>query len=62
MRTFSKVLRAFVTSNPNFLVFLTGFSLFLVSLAQVSPAVAGVSGGLILMAVAVWPFLIARKP
>lgn len=62
MRTFSKQIGTFVARNPNLSVFLVGFAVFSGAVASYSGLLAGLCGGLILMGVGVYPFLIVRKP
>lgn len=57
MRTFSKL----IALNPHAAVFLAGFVAYCGSMAAISPAFAGVSGGVILMGVAVYPVVVSRK-
>lgn len=61
MQSFSKAIAGFVASNPNFLLFLCGFSVFCGSVSIYSAALAGIAGGVILMTIAAYPFLKARK-
>jgi ABC-type transport system involved in cytochrome c biogenesis permease component len=61
LRTFCRRFAAFVAGNPNLSVFLVGFAVFSGALAQYSAVVAGVSAGGILMAVAAYPVIAARK-
>jgi hypothetical protein len=53
---------AFLARNPNLSVFLVGFGVFCAALGSYSWLIAGTAGGTILMAVAVYPFLVTRKP
>jgi hypothetical protein len=59
--TFSRLIRAFIAGNPNLLVFLVGFTVFSWAVGTYSVPLAGMCGGVILMTIAVYPFLIARK-
>ncbi len=62
MKTFSTKFAGFVASNPHLTLFVLGFAVFAGSLAQwVSGPVAGVVGGGILMAVAIYPLVTVRK-
>lgn len=51
----------FIAENPNFLVFLVGFTVCCASIATYSQALAGLVGGVILMGLAAYPFLTTRK-
>ncbi len=62
LRTFSTKFAGFLASNPHLTLFVLGFAVFAGSLAQwVSGPVAGVVGGGILMAVAIYPLVTVRK-
>jgi hypothetical protein len=54
-------LTGFVAENPNLSVFVLGFAVFCGAIASYSRPLAGAVGGAILMAVAVYPFLMPRK-
>jgi hypothetical protein len=60
LRTFSKTFGGFVAKNPSFSVFLAGFLAFSGSIAWWSVPVAGLCSGVILMTVAVFPY-VSRK-
>lgn len=48
-------------ANPHAIVFLVGFTAFVAGLAQWSGPLASITGGGLLMLVAVWPFLTPPK-
>lgn len=50
-----------LTGNPNATVFVLGLSVLCASVAQWSGPLAGSIAGVVLMAVAVYPFLARRK-
>jgi hypothetical protein len=56
-----RIISNFVVENPHLIVFLLGFVPFCGGLAMISAPWASVAGGLILMGVAVFPFLRSRK-
>jgi hypothetical protein len=63
LRTFSRSLARFTVENPHLTLFVLGFAVFCGSLSRwVSGPVAGVVGGGILMAVAIYPLVMVRKP
>jgi hypothetical protein len=62
LQTFSRAVVAFAAGNPNLVVFTAGFLAFSSAMAAYSWQMAGVCAGVILMAVAAAPAVMARKP
>lgn len=57
MRTISRSFGRFLRENVNFLAFLVGFLVFSVALGSYSLRVVGLVDGLVVMAVALYPYL-----
>jgi hypothetical protein len=61
LRNFSRLLVRFLAGNQNLVVFLAGFILFGWAVSRYSTTVSGAACGVILMGIAVRPFLLARQ-